>query len=828
MFLRNLGLPTLLVAGVALGATACSGGLDQATAPAGGAPEASSPRGQAARFRAGLEVGTAPVGAIVPVHLVLEGDVPAKLNGIQGYVRFDARTLEFVGVDDDRGTLVIANDRVPGEVRFVALKLPKLDAHAAVLAFRVKADGYARGVRFDLEEAATADDQVFGSAATFVREAALAAVEPATPSKAEWEQKLIGLGYKADGQGGARALAFSGDGFVYGDVNLSNSISVADVVPVANTSVGLGNVPDSTANRDVVLAGNVRPVNGADGTTVGFNDPCPPGVECTSVAPFRETGKGSITVADLSQIAIEAAGGDASVVGEAIAKVRTFNDTTVIAAGTYTAATCPLSCDWNRSTGGRLIILDGIVRIAGGAVLNIRPGVRIEGRSPSVGATTRTSALFIDRDAQIFAQGDYTAPIVMSCTAPAAGDPAPNGVGQRYKGCWGGLAIVGSAPINYGGVGLAAAPDIAGRNPGGGGLQRLLEGTGGTPVGGGAFIDTLLFGGNNADDNSGTLRYLRIEYAGRVLTALGSNNELNGITLGGVGRGTTIEYIQIHAGLDDGYELFGGNVNARYLYLTANSDDDFDWSFGWTGSTQFVIVQKDSLDGDKGFEGDNSEGSGTATPGGAALTNDFNVTPRTNGPLYNFTMIGKPNPSVSEGAAPANSVNDLAHIRRGNRSQIANVIAIGWRTMADFDDAATCANTADDPEFRNSAFGGWGTAANLGNSDGSDPVCFRGSTEGALLTNAAVANDTAFTLATYRNQLRKPFDKLAPDFRPIASGNTAADSVLIKKAPAAPPSGNTFITPTTFVGAVAPAGNPANNLAWYMGWTRGWTTATQP
>jgi hypothetical protein len=404
----------------------------------------------------------------------------------------------------------------------------------------------------------------------------------------------------------------------------------------------------------------------------------------------------------------------------------------------------------------------------------------------------------------------------MTCTQSG------NAAAGRFKGCWGGVAIVGSAPINFGGTLLPAAPAIAGRNGSGGGLQRLLEGTGGQPVGGGTQIDSLLFGGANPDDNSGVLRYVRSEYAGRVLTALGSNNELNGFTLGGVGRGTTIEFIQSHAGLDDGFELFGGTVNVRYYYGTANSDDDFDWSFGWQGSAQFLIVQKDSLDGDKGFEGDNSEGSGCTTAGCTGSAASFNETPRTNGPIYNATFIGKLTPANSGSPVTANGVNDMAHIRRGNNSQIANVIAIGWRSMLDLDDAPTCSNTATDPEIRNSALGGYVV---LGNGDSGDPVCFRGATEVAVLTNASVNNISDAAVNTYASQLgtgRSPFDVQAPDFRPRA-GTTLATT-----AASAPPASNTFIQTTSYIGAVEPASLTPNNLAWYMGWTRGWTTSSAP
>jgi hypothetical protein len=280
-----------------------------------------------------------------------------------------------------------------------------------------------------------------------------------------------------------------------------------------------------------------------------------------------------------------------------------------------------------------------------------------------------------------------------------------------------------------------------------------------------------------------------------------------------VGSGTTLEYIQLHAGLDDGFELFGGTVNARYLYMTANSDDNFDWSFGWQGSAQFVIIQADSLDGDKGLEGDNSENI-------TGYTATFNELPRTNGPIYNFTLAGGLYPTgntVRPGITAGNSVNDAIHIRRGNWSQLSNFVITGYRSVMNLDDAATCTGAATDPFVRNSTL-----IENtvLGNADAGDPVCQTGADEAAVLNNAANNNTV---LASVTGQLIRPYDVLSPDFRPVAGSTTATGSV------AAPPAGNTFIQTVTYRGAVPPAtAVTQNNISWYMGWTRGWQSATEP
>jgi len=356
--------------------------------------------------------------------------------------------------------------------------------------------------------------------------------------------------------------------------------------------------------------------------------------------------------------------------------------------------------------------------------------------------------------------------------------------------------VLGNAPVNEQGAGAGPAITDPVRNPSGTGNTRIIEGT-----------TDEVFGGANPTDNSGVLRFVIIEYGGFII---GANNELNNLTLGGVGSGTTIEYVQVHGGLDDGYELFGGNVNARYLYITGNSDDGFDWSFGWQGAAQFVIIQQDSLDAEKGWEGDNTESSGT-----------YGNTPRTNGPLYNFTAVGTLYPASTSGN-PGNNVNDAFHIRRGNGSQVANSIVIGFPFILDLDDAATCSNAPTDPEVRNSYLGGFSSA--LGNTDTGDPACFRGSDEAAVLQNAAVSNTIVPDIATAQLVLRRGFDLLAPDFRPRENAQGLPT-------PAAPPAVNpgSFIVATTYVGAVEPeAGTTRNNLPWYAGWTRRWQNATTP
>lgn len=199
-----------------------------------------------------------------------------------------------------------------------------------------------------------------------------------------------------------------------------------------------------------------------------------------------------------------------------------------------------------------LYILNNYFRIQSGFTITIEAGTQIQGTDGTL--TTPPGTLVIERGADIVANGTAAHPIVF--TSSNTSNPAP--------GDWGGVIILGSAPV-------CAGTDLA------------IEGLP-TPN------NTGLYGGTNATDNSGTMRYVVIEYAGDVI---GVDNELNGLTLGGVGSGTTLEFIQVHRGLDDGFEWFGGTVNASNLVASRNGDDDFDTDFGWSGTLQFGFIVRD-------------------------------------------------------------------------------------------------------------------------------------------------------------------------------------------------------------------------------------------
>jgi hypothetical protein len=274
-------------------------------------------------------------------------------------------------------------------------------------------------------------------------------------------------------------------------------------------------------------------------------------------------------------------------------------------------------------TNNKQYLLKGFVYVTSGATLTIDSGVIIKGDKNTKGT------LIIERGAKIIAKGTATAPIVFTSNQPA---------GARSYGDWGGLIICGAAPTNW----------TAG--------QAQVEGG-----------PRSFYGGTNANDNSGTLQYVRIEFPG---VAFSPGNEVNGLSLCGVGAGTTIDHIQVSYCGDDSYEWFGGNVNSKYLVSYRGWDDDFDTDCGYAGRNQFVFGLRDPYaadqSGSKAFEND-SYLSGT----NSGLLTD---TLATKAIFSNVTVVG---PLVS----PTSTAFDpqfvsAVHARRGSAQSILNLSLI--------------------------------------------------------------------------------------------------------------------------------------------------------
>ncbi len=264
-------------------------------------------------------------------------------------------------------------------------------------------------------------------------------------------------------------------------------------------------------------------------------------------------------------------------------------------------------------------------------ILTVEPGVTIFGSGG-------LDYIVVNRGSQIFAEGTSTSPVVFTSRQSVEGTTGVDSIGQ-----WGGLVILGRAPT-------AVCP--AGVTPPNVGCVAQVEGT------------NAFYGGNTGADNSGRLRYFRLMHSGFQILP---GNELNGITLAGVGSGTTLEYIQVHNSSDDGIELFGGTANLKYVVLTGNDDDSLDTDTGWRGAVQFAIVRQAPTRGDRGFE--------FSSAGNQALF--------TRPVISNATIIGRTDGAGGDGIV----------LNTGHALQLYNsVVSKPSGTCFDLDDAATVTN----------------------------------------------------------------------------------------------------------------------------------------
>ena len=210
--------------------------------------------------------------------------------------------------------------------------------------------------------------------------------------------------------------------------------------------------------------------------------------------------------------------------------------------------------------------------------LTIQPGALLVGEGT-------TSYLAVNRGSRLLAQGNAANPIIFTAKANLTS------VTETSQGLWGGVILLGRAPIS----------DCNTAVPGGSaGCQQVIEGT-----------TNSLYGGASPNDNSGVLQYIQIRYSG---VAIAPGNELQGLTMGGVGQLTTVDHIQIHNSSDDGIEIFGGRVNLKHIVVTGADDDALDTDLGYRGTVQFLLaVQRDASNGDSMIEAD-SNGNEDALP----------------------------------------------------------------------------------------------------------------------------------------------------------------------------------------------------------------------
>lgn len=297
----------------------------------------------------------------------------------------------------------------------------------------------------------------------------------------------------------------------------------------------------------------------------------------------------------------------------------------LLAADVVVTSNITANTTWTKSN---VYILDTKIYVTSGVTLTIEAGTVVKGRAKAnpVDAT----ALVIARGGKINAQGTATSPIIFT----AESDLGTGNLTQADRGLWGGVVILGRSRINT----------TSG--------QGNIEGIPTTePLG--------TYGGTDDDDDSGILRYAQIKHSGAIVAA---NVELNGLSMGAVGRGTTIEYIDVYAGNDDGYEWFGGTVNTKYLVSSFNDDDNFDWDEGFRGKGQFWFA------------------IGASDKGNQAMEMDGGTTPEDGQPyampeLYNVTLVGS-------GATSTNTNSNGLIFRDNTGGKLYNAIIHDYRNYA--------------------------------------------------------------------------------------------------------------------------------------------------
>ena len=370
---------------------------------------------------------------------------------------------------------------------------------------------------------------------------------------------------------------------------------------------------------------------------------------------------------------------------------------------------------------GNTYYLNGAVFIAKNFTLKIEPGVVIK-------AIKGTKAvLVITRGAKIDAQGTTSQPIVFTSNQAA---------GSRNTGDWGGIVLLGKASVN--------TSTTLSSTDGGGAGTRIVEGFDNAEIA--AYGGNIVGGGQSSpddNDNSGTMKYVRIEFPGIPLSST-ANSELNGLTLVAVGAGTTLDYIQVSYSGDDSFEWFGGTVNAKHLIAYRGLDDDFDTDNGFRGKVQFGFSVRDNTIYDVGSAASNGFESDNEDPVPSTLH-----TPITAPVFSNITLVG---PGAFVGTVNINAAfGRAALLRRGTKTSIFNSVLTGWGNGIEIaDDFANGSATAGDLELKNNFLVAFNTNKFMYSTYASGQT---GTTNvGAnILANSANANDATLTAASGLN-----------------------------------------------------------------------------
>ena len=427
------------------------------------------------------------------------------------------------------------------------------------------------------------------------------------------------------------------------------------------------------------------------------------------------------------------------------------------------ASNITASTNW---TAANVYVIQGFVSVTSGATLTIEKGTIIKGapKEQDPSGQGKGGTLIIQAGAKINAVGTADSPIIFTSSKAA---------GSRGYGDWGGVVLIGKAPHNQ---------------PGATAFEGGIPGTIGT------FSDV--------NDNSGVMQYCRIEFAGIALTNV-ANSEINGLTLYGVGAGTTIDHIQVSYSGDDSYEWFGGTVNMKYLVAFRGWDDDWDTDWGYSGKVQYGVSLRDPDVADQsasnGFESDNFNPGAPAT----AANNGLPLTAPVFANMSNFVTAGTPsNAASAKGSGPFQSG---MHLRRNTSISIFNSLLGGYPEGLRLDAQTGTTNTLDNA-----------TAGNL-------------QLRGLVIANCttpvrgaqSITNDQAttfFTTTAFQNQIiastdlsklllnTASFTLTAPNFLPQSGSPLLTGAIWDGKG------ADAFFTKETFKGAFGTTD-----------WTKGWT-----
>ena len=384
---------------------------------------------------------------------------------------------------------------------------------------------------------------------------------------------------------------------------------------------------------------------------------------------------------------------------------------------------------------GNTYVLRGGVHVKEGKTITIQDGVTVK-HDPNEPAV---AYLLIEPGAKIMAQGTAASPIIFTSGASAPKEQD-----------WGGIIVCGRAPVN-----------------GEGGRISSEMGAGVT------------YGGTVANDNSGVLKYMRVEFTGKKQTA---DKEHNGFTFEGVGNGTTVEYLSVYRGGDDAFEWFGGTVNVKYLFAYGAQDDIFDWTYGWSGKAQFLVgVQSDNV-GDRGIEADNSDKNNAANP-------------FSNPTLSNVTLVGS---VIAKTGDDPTAVKDTdvgkttgLKLRQGTKGKLHNLVVYNFNNGVDVEHNGTLANVTD-------------ASLVIKNSDISNikPWVFKPSSGGTTLLTPT---DNPFITGPYGNTITGTTTKPAY-ITGVFVGTSTTGSLD-------PTTLDPFFTAANYKGAVQ-AGSDWTNAAW--------------